>query len=82
MSKLLKLTLFALWLIASSVPAQTASAPEKIRFAITPAVLNDQHAFLAEWRSYLEDRLKRPVEFVQRDRYRDAMDLLQQQKAQ
>jgi phosphonate transport system substrate-binding protein len=80
MSKLLKLTLFALWLIASSVPAQTASAPEKIRFAITPAVLNDQHAFLAEWRSYLEDRLKRPVEFVQRDRYRDAMDLLQQQK--
>jgi phosphonate transport system substrate-binding protein len=80
MSKLLKLALLWLWLLASSVQAQTANEPEKIRFAITPAVLNDQHAFLAEWRSYLEDRLKLPVEFVQRDRYRDAMDLLQQQK--
>jgi len=47
---------------------------------MTPAFLNDQHALLAEWRVYLELRLKRPVEFLNRDRYRDAMDLLQQQK--
>jgi phosphonate transport system substrate-binding protein len=31
---------------------------------------------------YLEARLKRPVEFVQRDRYRDTMDMLQQQKVE
>ncbi|MCM2342637.1 PhnD/SsuA/transferrin family substrate-binding protein [Rhodoferax sp.] len=49
---------------------------------MTPAFLHDQHALLAEWRVYLEARLKRPVEFVQRDRYRDTMDLLQQQKVE
>jgi phosphonate transport system substrate-binding protein len=53
-----------------------------IRFAMTPAFLHDQHALLAEWRVYLEARLKRPVEFIQRDRYRDTMDLLQQQKVE
>ncbi|MEO8653128.1 MAG: PhnD/SsuA/transferrin family substrate-binding protein [Ramlibacter sp.] len=80
MTKLLKLTLVAIWLIASGLSVQAANEAGKIRFAVTPAVLNDQHAFLAEWRSYLEDRLKRPVEFVQRDSYRETMDLLQQQK--
>lgn len=80
MLKLIKLMLLAIWLIATSASAQTASEPGKIRFAVTPAVLNDQHAFLAEWRVYLERRLKRPVELVQRDRYRESMDLLQQQR--
>ena len=49
---------------------------------MTPAFLHDQHALLAEWRVYLEARLNRPVEFVQRDRYRETMDLLQQQKVE
>lgn len=80
MAKLLKLTLLAIWLIAASVSAQTPDAARKIRFAVTPAVLNDQHALLAEWRAYLANRLKQPVELVQRDRYRETMDLLQQQK--
>lgn len=80
MSKLLKLALFALCLLAWGAAAHGAGEAGKIRFAVTPAILNDQHAFLAEWRVYLEARLKRPVEFVQRDRYRETMDLLQQQK--
>lgn len=80
MSRLLKLTLLAIWLIASSVSAQTANQTAAIRFAVTPAVLNDQHALLAEWRAYLENRLQQPVELVVRDRYRETMDLLQQQK--
>ena len=78
MSNLFKLSLFAIWLFASSFAAHGEGTT--IRFAMTPALLNDQHALLAEWRAYLENRLKRPVEFVQRDRYRDTMDLLQQQK--
>ena len=80
MAKLLKLMLLAIWLIASGVSAQTATETAPIRFAVTPAVLNDQHALLAEWRDYLAARLKRPVELVVRDRYRETMDLLQQQK--
>lgn len=79
MLKLLKLALLAICLFANGVSANTAVEPPKIRFAITPAILNEQHSFFAEWRSYLEARLKRQVEFVQRDRYRDVMDLLTQQ---
>ncbi len=64
----------------SGMAAYADSGPRPIIVGITPAALHDQHALLAEWRTYLEIRLKRPVEFVQRDRYRETMDLLQQQK--
>jgi phosphonate transport system substrate-binding protein len=80
MLKLLKFMLIAIWLGASCFGAQGRTEARTIRFAMTPAFLNDQHALLADWRVYLETRLSRPVEFVQRDRYRETMDLLQQQK--
>lgn len=80
MHKFLKIILVALWLGSSSLGAQGGSDTRTIRFAMTPAFLHDQHALLADWRTYLETRLKRPVEFVQRDRYRETMDLLQQRK--
>ena len=73
----LKLMLVAI-LVASG--QALAAGQGAIRFAMTPAFLNDQHGLLADWRAYLEARLKRPVLFVQRDRYRETMDLLQQQK--
>lgn len=80
MRKLLKLLLIGTCLWAIACGAQAATKSPTIRFAMTPAFLHDQHALLAEWRDYLEVRLNRPVEFIQRDRYRDTMDLLQQQK--
>jgi len=80
MTKLLKLSLIAIWLVGLSFAAYGGTDARTIRFAMTPAFLDDQHALLAEWRVYLEARLSRPVEFVQRDRYRETMDLLQQQK--
>jgi phosphonate transport system substrate-binding protein len=82
MPKFVKLVLIALWLGASCMGAQGGRESRTIRVAMTPAFLHDQHALLAEWRDYLEFRLNRPVEFVQRDRYRDTMDLLQQQKVE
>lgn len=82
MSKILKLILLAIWLGASCLSALGGNDTRTLRFAMTPAFLHDQHALLAEWRDYLEARLNRPVEFVQRDRYRDTMDLLQQQKVE
>ena len=80
MSHAIKLLLrvVALCAFIAAAPAGAASTP--IRVVMTPAFLNDQHALLGEWRGYLESRLKRPVEFLNRDRYRDAMDLLQKQK--
>jgi phosphonate transport system substrate-binding protein len=82
MPKFLKVMLVALWLGVWCMGAQGARESRTIRVAMTPAFLHDQHALLAEWRDYLKFRLNRPVEFVQRDRYRDTMDLLQQQKVE
>lgn len=82
MSKLIRRLLVTICLGASCLCALGSTETRPIRFAMTPAFLHDQHALLAEWRVYLEARLKRPVEFVQRDRYRDTMDLLQQQKVE
>ncbi len=82
MNRLFKLLLVASLLWASGFLAQASTDTRTIRFAMTPAFLHDQHALLAEWRDYLEARLNRPVEFIQRDRYRDTMDLLQQQKVE
>ena len=80
MSSLFKHLLCVICLAALSTAVLASPTQRPIRFAMTPAFLHDQHALLAQWRVYLEARLKRPVEFVQRDRYRDTMDLLQQQK--
>lgn len=80
MFKILQHWLIALFCGAMCLVAVVAGEVSPIRFGMTPAFLHDQHALLAQWRVYLEKRLDRPVEFVQRDRYRDTMDLLQQQK--
>ena len=52
----------------------------KIRVGMTPAFLHDQHSLLDEWREYMSVSLQRPVEFVQRDSYRETMDLLRLEK--
>lgn len=48
-----------------------------VRLGFTPAFVHDQYALLADWRRYMETRLGVEVEFKQRDRYRETMDLLQ-----
>jgi len=82
MSRIFRVAIIAIYLFTSSLAALGGRESRTIRFAMTPAFLHDQHALLAEWRDYLEARTNRPVEFVQRDRYRDTMDLLQQQKVE
>jgi len=47
-----------------------------IRIGLTPVILDDRSLFLQHWRRWLEHRLGAPVEFVQRQRYRDITDLL------
>ncbi|NWG30802.1 MAG: PhnD/SsuA/transferrin family substrate-binding protein [Rhodocyclaceae bacterium] len=63
-------------LTAGMGKAVGAAAPGTIRVGMTPAFLNDQYSLLADWRAYLQAKLGMPVEFVQRDRYRETMDLL------
>ncbi len=60
------------------LPAPLLARPAKhtIRIGFTPAFVHDQHALLADWRVYMEKRLGLKVEIVQRDSYRETMDLL------
>ena len=82
MFRKLKLIFAVIVLFASSHALAAGAGDGVIRFAMTPAFLNDQHGLLADWRAYLEARLRRRVAFVQRDRYRETMDLLQQGKTE
>ncbi|MCX7172617.1 MAG: PhnD/SsuA/transferrin family substrate-binding protein [Proteobacteria bacterium] len=52
----------------------------KLRVGMTPAFLHDQHRLLDEWRDFMAASLQRPIEFVQRDSYRETMDLLRLEK--
>jgi phosphonate transport system substrate-binding protein len=62
------------------LPSKSNAAASKIRVGMTPAFLHDQHGLLAEWRDFMAASLQRPVEFIQRDSYRETMDLLRLEK--
>ena len=51
-----------------------------VRIGLTPALLHYQHSLNAQWKAYLQERLRRPVVFVQRDSYRETMDMLIQNR--
>lgn len=71
------------WLAASLAVVATRAvggAVTPLRVGMTPAFLHDQYGLLEEWRRYLEGKLGRPIEFVQRDSYRETMDLLRQER--
>jgi phosphonate transport system substrate-binding protein len=59
-----------------AIPARGQENRQTIRIGFTPAFVHDQHALLADWRRYMEKRLGLKVEIVQRDSYRETMDLL------
>ena len=47
-----------------------------VRMGFTPAFVHDQYALLADWQRYMEHRLGLHLEFLQRDSYRETLDLL------
>lgn len=59
---------------------QTPSRQEPVRIGLTAVILDDQAAFLEEWRSYLERQMGRPVRFLQRGTYRGITDLIRERK--
>jgi phosphonate transport system substrate-binding protein len=61
---------------ALAAPVLAGNGRQTIRIGFTPAFVHDQHALLADWRLYMEKRLGLKVEIVQRDSYRETMDLL------
>lgn len=72
------LTLPLVPFLSFQVHARELAKP--IRFGLTPAFVHDEYGLMEEWRRYLENKLGRPVEFVQRDSYRETMDLIRLDK--
>jgi phosphonate transport system substrate-binding protein len=66
----------ALLVCAALCCGGVAAAADPIRIGTTPVFLDDQASFLAAWQRYLEQRLGRPVRFVQRGSYREITDLV------
>lgn len=61
-------------------PACASSEVAPIRIGLTPVFLHDQTGLVHAWRSYLENRLKRPVVFMQRASYREITEHLRNGK--
>lgn len=70
----------ALLVLLASSEAQAAQNQAPLRFGITPTIVDDQYALLADWREYLQKKLGRKVEFVTRDSYRETIELLKHGK--
>ncbi len=63
--------------LALGEPAAIADEPPPpLRIGLTPVFLDNKLSILRIWESYLENRLQRQVEFVQRQTYREIVDLL------
>ncbi|MBF0168995.1 MAG: phosphate/phosphite/phosphonate ABC transporter substrate-binding protein [Alphaproteobacteria bacterium] len=60
---------------ARPVPAAEEERP--VRFGLTAVVVRENLQFFERWRLFLEQRVGRPVRFVQRRSYREIMGLLQ-----
>lgn len=56
--------------------AGVAAAAQPLRIGLTPVFLDDQVSLLRDWQQDLEQVLGRPVQFVQRTRYREISELL------
>lgn len=69
------LVAFCLALFVTTAQAKDRSP---VRFGISPVVLDNQAQTIKSMRVYLEGKMHRPVQFIQRSRYRDLLDLVKQ----
>ena len=76
----IKAGLAGMALALAGSPARAVPSYRRLRVGLTPAFLHDQHVLLADWRAYMERRLGRQVDFIQRDSYRETMDLIRLDK--
>lgn len=72
----LLIPLLYLMLVLGSPAAVGADQPATLRIGLTPVFLDNKLSILRIWQRYLENRLQRQVEFVQRQTYREITDLL------
>ncbi|MFZ2162274.1 MAG: PhnD/SsuA/transferrin family substrate-binding protein [Sideroxyarcus sp.] len=80
MASIFRRWLWLLLLLAPLAQAADKAQAHAVRIGLTPVFLDDQAAFVNEWRIYLERHLQRPVVFTQRGSYREILELLREGK--
>jgi len=75
--------IYLLLLLPTLLTAQAAGsmvlnqeAGVTVRIGVTPVILDERLDFLQNWQHYLEGKLQKPVEFIQRRSYQEVVDLL------
>lgn len=63
-------------LLAGAVAPVAAAGRPVLRIGLTPVTLLERRRLLADWATYLSERLHRPVEFVVRQTYQEVTQLL------
>lgn len=53
-----------------------AGESDGYRIGLTSVILTDKTAFLKDWQTYLAEQMNQPVKFIQRQTYREIVDLL------
>ncbi len=63
----------------SALPFGTAFADDAppVRFGLTAVIVQENVAFFERWAAYLQRRINRPIQFVQRRSYREIMELIE-----
>ena len=79
-AKLIFILLLMMLSFSSLSNATESSIKPPLRIGLTPVFLDDQVAFLNQWRNFLQRHLDRPVTFVQRGSYREIIDMLRDGK--
>jgi phosphonate transport system substrate-binding protein len=74
----LALRIASLWIAGMLGLATALADPLPLRIGLTPIIAYDRVALTEDLRKYIESKLGRRVEFVRRDSYRQAIDLLAQ----
>lgn len=62
--------------VAAVMPRGVGAVTKPVRFGLTAAVVRENLRFYDRWGGWLESRVGRPVEFVQRRSYREVMEFL------
>lgn len=63
--------------VAALLVVGAAHAQEPVRFGLTAAVVRENLDLYGRWAAYLARKIGRPVQFVQRRTYREAMEMLE-----
>ena len=57
-------------------PGFSLASDRPLRIGLTPVILDDRVGFLHRWSDWIEKQLGQPVDFIQRAKYQEIMDLL------